>query len=287
MPTAVQGEYDAMLIHRPLYVTYPDMVKRFQAAGAMVICDEDDDLTRIHETKNEIGLMEWVPRAVQAHDIAVTIADGVTVSTEPLKAVYEKLNPNVTVCRNALPAEYLAIRSYLEDDVIRVGWAGITQTHQHDLEWIAPSFEALIRGATFSTIGDGKTPQMLGYYGGPREITEFVASPRELYQTMARADVAFVPLLPCGFNEGKSWLKALEYMTVGVPCVVTDLPEQRLLIDHGVNGFLADTPAHMAGYVQLLVNDPELRHDMARAAKERAAELVIEETAGVWEDAIG
>jgi glycosyltransferase involved in cell wall biosynthesis len=134
-------------------------------------------------------------------------------------------------------------------------------------------------------VGDRKTSRILEHRG-PRELEEFVSSPHALYKWMARADIGIVPLLPCGFNEGKSWLKALEYMTVGVPVVVTDLPEQRLLVTHGVNGFLAKTPEEMASFVQMLVNDPELRQDMARAAHKRAAELTIEKTSRCWEDAI-
>lgn len=285
IPTPVDNEYDAILIHRPLFPTFPDKVKRFQAAGARVIIDEDDDLTKIHQTKNEIGLMEWVPRAVQAHDIAISIADAVTVATEPLKRVYEKLNPNVTVCRNALPQDFSTIRSYLRDGYVRVGWAGITQTHRHDLEWIAPAWPQLSAGTMFSTVGDEKTIRFLEHKG-PYEHDAFQADPRRLYKYMARASVGIVPLLPCEFNEGKSWLKALEYMTLGVPVVATRLPEQELLITHGENGFLADTPEEMADLVQTLVNDPDLREDMSRAAVRRARELTIEETGDVWEHAI-
>lgn len=286
VPTALPGEYDAIVVHRPLFLAFPDKVVKFRKLGTAVLIDEDDDLTRIHQTKNEIGLQEWIPSAVAAHDIAMQIADGVTVSTPQLADVYRKLNSNIFVCRNSLPRDMTAIRFYGRgSDDVRVHWAGITQTHLHDLEWIAPAFEDLMRGALFSTIGDPATPRALGF-SGEWESEPFVADPVELYQHMARADIGIVPLLPCEFNEAKSWLKALEYMTVGVPVVATDLPEQRELITHGVNGFLAKTPEEFADCVQTLVWDRDLREDMGQAARARGKELVIENTVGAWETAL-
>lgn len=286
-PKPVSGEYDAIIIHRPLFLAFPDKVMFYQRAGFKVLIDEDDDLTRIHQTKNRIGLQEWVPSAVAAHDIAMTIADGITVATPGLAEVYRHLNANVHVCHNYLPDEYGGVRWYgrKRDPRVRVHWAGITDTHRHDLEWIAPVFERMLHGAMFSTIGDRRTPNVLGF-GGETEVTEFVSDPLELYQHMARGDIGIVPLLPCEFNEAKSWLKALEYLTVGVPIVATDLPEQRALITHGVDGFLAATPEEFADYVQMLVWDPAMRKTMSEAARKRGKELRIEDHTDEWEDAL-
>lgn len=281
LPKPVYGEYTTVVMHRPLFPAYPNALLRMHEISTKVIVDEDDDLSRIHQTKNEIGLQEWVPAAIDAHDIAMRIADAVTVSTPALQETYSAVNANVHVCRNYLPERYGEIRWYGKRDDVWVGWAGITMTHRHDLEWIAPEFKRLMYGALFHTIGDPKTCRVLGYHG-PAKWEGFQNKPEELYKLMSACDVAIVPLLPCEFNEAKSWLKALEYMTVGVPVVATDLPEQRELITHGENGFLAKTPAEMADYVQLLIRDPELRKLMGKRAAKRAAELTIEKHADEW-----
>lgn len=281
------ADYDMIVIHRPLFRGNLEAVRQYKMAGLRVFIDEDDDLSRIHQTKNEIGLREWVPQAVQMHDFAMSIADGVTVSTPTLAEVYRPLNPNVKVCRNALPERFLRVRKpRLRDGKIRVGWAGIVQTHRHDLEWIAPVANTMLGGTMFTTIGDRNTPRVLKLHGVETETFPFVAEPLALYRTMARADVAIVPLLPNEFNQAKSWLKALEYLTVGVPVVTTKLPEQEKLITHGREGFLASTPEEFAGYVRMLVNDPTLRATMGEAARRRAGELVIERTVGSWLEAI-
>ena len=76
-------------------------------------------------------------------------------------------------------------------------------------------------------------------------------------------------------------------MSVGVPVVATDLPEQRRLIRHGTDGFLASDPFDFAEHVQTLRRDPDLRQEMALRARRRAAELAIEVHGWAWEDALG
>jgi colanic acid/amylovoran biosynthesis glycosyltransferase len=65
---------------------------------------------------------------------------------------------------------------------------------------------------------------------------------------------------------------ALEAMACGLPVVATDAGGMREAIDDGVNGFLVplrDTEA-MADRLVRLANNPELRAEMGRKARDRA-----------------
>lgn len=280
-------EYDVLVVHRPLSMTTPQEIRKFQDHGVTVYVDEDDDLTRLHEVKNRIAEQHWNPQMRVAHEQSMSIADGIIVSTPALAETYVDRNQNIRLCRNYIPRRVQGIRNYgraAHAATVRVSWAGITDTHVHDLEWLRPVAREMLRDAVFVTIGDASTPRTLGVNGLVQEIYPFQTNPMALYKLMARAEIGVVPLLPCGFNESKSWLKALEYMTVGIPVVVTDLPEQRELITHGENGFLARTPQEFAQYVQILVHDAALRGKMAAAAKGRAAQLAIEDHVGQWQE---
>lgn len=283
---APTDNYDAVIMHRPLSKFQPRQLKRYIEAGMKVWVDEDDDLTRVLETDNEIGKMVWTPEAQDMHDWAIENASGLLVSTQPLKDIYGKLNPNVHICRNYVPRWIQNIKFFGRGSQVRVGWAGITMTHAHDLRWLSPFSSLAFRGAIFTTVGDVATMRHLRV-DGDSEWFPFQWEMAALYQLMARADIGIVPLDPMDFNRSKSWLKALEYMTLGKPVVVTNLPEQALLIEQGVQGFLADTPQEFAEYVQLLVHDQGLRETMGRAAKEKAASLAIEKSLGQWEVALG
>lgn len=278
-------EADVVLVHRPLSMSLLRLVERLQARGSKVLVSEDDDLNTVALTGN-VGLAARITRKrLRNHDEAIRAADGLVVTTPRLAKVYGPLAKRTFVVPNYLPARMSRqSRFKVRDGHVRVGWAGIVQTHRADLEWFAPVARQAMRGAMFSTIGDFETKAVLRI---PRcEAFGWAEDISVLYRTMARADVGIVPLAPHRFNEAKSWLKALEYMTVGVPVVATDLSEQRALITHGVDGFLASTPEEFAGYVQTLIHDTALRCSMSTMAAAKAATLTIEQYGYLWEDAL-
>lgn len=282
------GAFDVVMIHRPLSRLRVDQVLAQQQAGALVIVDEDDDLTRLHETGSEEALLAMMVHSAQRnHALSIASADAMTTTTPKLQAVYGEVARRTFVTPNMLPRWVQSVKPIRRDDRVRVGWMGITKTHSVDLEWLRPAAREALAGAVFSTVGDRATIRALGGLAGiPREVHGWEEDPGTLYRRMALVDVGIVPLAPTEFNAAKSWLKALEYQTLGRPVVATDLPEQRALIRHGETGFLASTPQEFAHYVQQLVRDRDLREQMGAAAKSHTATLAIEDRIGVWEEAI-
>lgn len=277
---------DTIVFHRPLMEEALDFIRSYRAAGVRVLVDEDDDLTALPETFDEY-VRDKVKEVTPEHDAAIAVADGLVVTTERLeKVVYGSMARRVFRCPNYMPAWLLDVEPEpVTDNAVRVGWAGITRTHLHDLRWLAPVLPAITERALFSTVGDPETPRVIGqpiceWFGHEFDVKRY-------YEKMARADVGMVPLKPDEpLNWSKSYIKALEYMAFGVPVVAADLPEQRLLIEHGVSGFLSSDPEEFACYVRMLVDDDEARMVMGKAARARAAEFLIDDNIECWMEAL-
>lgn len=283
-PTDV-GPGDVVVIHRPLDGSKLGAIRAYREAGVRVLVSEDDDLTRLHETENP-GKDRL---DLEAHIASIEAADGLIVTTPRLVEVYGGLSPVTYVCPNYLPSWVAACRMHhpmgWRPPAPRIGWAGTLDSHAHDLRYIAPAVPAAGRGAIWSFVGDVRAVALLG-------VRRFVARPftlrlHDLYRYMSDCEVGIVPLAPIAFNLAKSHLKALEYMTVGVPVVASRLPEQEALITHGTDGFLASDPDEFARYVQLLVHDEDLRTEMGHKAAERARAICLENMIGCWLDALG
>jgi len=274
------GQADLVIRHRPTDLDDVAAVQAHRDAGAVVLIDEDDELSALPP---EHG---WQPNPVclLRHDQCIEVSDGLTVSTQRLKTVYGPLAPRCWMIPNALPARVAGYGGEpLRDGKVRIGWAGIVKTHRHDLHWLAPAAGAMIQGAVFTTIGDHRTWETLGLRGRIDKIFGFAFDEAEYYRGMSRADIGLVPLLPCDFNRSKSALKALEYATLGKPVVATDLPEQRRVVRDGETGFLVRTPEDFAAAVQELVHNVRLRERMGKAAHEHAATMTLELRIGAWE----
>jgi glycosyltransferase involved in cell wall biosynthesis len=218
------------------------------------------------------------------HDEAIEQADGLVVSTPRLIEVYGHLNPSHWVCRNYLPAAVGDIRSYLGRGArpVTVGWTGTMAVHEHDLLWLRPHAKRALAGCALQIVGDIKCFGALDadatWHHHPYQDDIYA-----LYSLMSRCDIGIVPLEPIAFNLSKSWLKAIEFMSVGVPVVATNLPEQAALIDDGVNGFLVDEPAEFADRVQWLATHPVERAEFGVAARKKAQTLALEQHVAEWD----
>jgi hypothetical protein len=105
-------------------------------------------------------------------------------------------------------------------------------------------------------------------------------------------DIAIAPLEDTPFNQAKSSIKFLEYSALGFPGVYSRVLPYETVIQMGVNGFLAATPAEWEAHLAALVESPELRRSIASAAQDTARRdgLLSRYAAGwqaAWQEAAG
>jgi glycosyltransferase involved in cell wall biosynthesis len=97
----------------------------------------------------------------------------------------------------------------------------------------------------------------------------------ELEPWLSNALLSVAPLSACSRNveQGCAPLKILESLAAGVPVVASDLPPVREIVTDGVEGRLVapDRPAELARAIRVLLHFPQIRAEMAAAARERAA----------------
>lgn len=86
-------------------------------------------------------------------------------------------------------------------------------------------------------------------------------------------------------NTVENWPRiGFEAMLSGKPLVVDNRGGWKNMIEHGVTGFLCDTPKDFVYYASKLANEYELREDIAYEAAERAANMSsIERSRESWE----
>ena len=129
---------------------------------------------------------------------------------------------------------------------------------------LAPLFEQLRRQGKgrFTAIGIDAQLLELPMASVPWSEDTEVAS----LQTL---DVGIMPLLDGPFERGKCGYKLIQYMACGLPVVASPVGVNRQIVEHGVNGFLAETPAQWADALQTLLADPGATQRMGQAGRRK------------------
>jgi glycosyltransferase involved in cell wall biosynthesis len=91
----------------------------------------------------------------------------------------------------------------------------------------------------------------------------------ELFNT---CDVGVYPLADDEWSKGKCGFKAIEFMACGVPVVAAAVGVNKEIVQDGVNGFLAATPAEWIDKLGRLLADPDLRRRFAVAGRRTVEE---------------
>ena len=86
---------------------------------------------------------------------------------------------------------------------------------------------------------------------------------------MRDMDVGIMPLPDTPWMRGKCGYKLIQYMASGLPVVASPVGVNTEIVDHGVNGFLANTADEWRSALETLIGDPELRRRMGRAGREK------------------
>ena len=83
-----------------------------------------------------------------------------------------------------------------------------------------------------------------------------------------KIDIGIYPLLDNNWVLGKSGLKAIQYMSIGIPTVATNVGTSSDIITHMENGILVDTENDWLKHLSLLIMNPELRKKIGSKARQ-------------------
>lgn len=87
--------------------------------------------------------------------------------------------------------------------------------------------------------------------------------------SIASLDIGIMPLLDGAFERGKCGYKLIQYMACGLPIVASPVGVNRQIVEHGVNGFLAETLEQWEHALQTLLSDAGLRQRMGQAGRQK------------------
>jgi len=187
----------------------------------------------------------------------------VTVGNNFLKAFAVRYSNNVVLLPTVVNTETVHGKMQQQEvPVPAVGWTGSFSTLIY-LDSLIPVLQRLQEKIdfTFIVIAD-KDPVL------PLKNYQFVPWNKTTEtEDLLRFHVGLMPLTDDDITRGKCGFKAIQYMALGIPALVSPVGANIEIVDDGVNGFICHTPQEWKDRILQLLSEPQLRKQLGAAAR--------------------
>ncbi len=257
-------QYDLLYVF--LWVTpfgYPMMERLYVAINPNMVYDIDDAIFMKAESVVNRS-MDFI-RGRSKPFFLMKKAKHVIACTPFLTEVALTYNSNVTDISSTINTEsYLPVNPYSNNHKPVLGWSGSHSTSPF-LYLLKDMLLALNEQQPFKLIVMGDA----SFHIEGIDMEALPWSVENEVPTLQRFDIGLYPLpLDNKWVLGKSGLKALQYMAVGLPVVATAIGANYRIIEHGKTGFLVKTKEEWITQLIALMNDPSLRKKIGLAARD-------------------
>jgi glycosyltransferase involved in cell wall biosynthesis len=260
--------YDAVFLQREGALIGPAWSERvLRVRQPALVYDFDDAiyLPYVSPTNRHLSYLKfpWKTRAL------CRLARAVVAGNDHLAAYASRYNDRVSVVPSTVSLrEYQPRPLPPADRVPVVGWTGSHSSVPY-LDVVREALQALRRRRPFRLL-------IVGVEGFEIPGIEVECRPwsaasevRDLWDM----DVGLMPLPDEPWARGKCGMKAIQYMGVGIPAVVSPVGANREIVRDGTTGFHAATTGEWVEKLERLLADVDLRQRLGRAAREHVRAL--------------
>ncbi|CAN5417258.1 N/A [soil metagenome] len=253
---AVPG-YDFVFIHREAAPIGPPIIEWIIAKvlRKKIIYDFDDAiwLPNTSVENKLIARFKWHSKVNSVCHWSYRVSCGNSFLAEYAR----QFNKNIIINATTIDTDNLhnpdRYRTIKETEKIVIGWTGTHSTMSY-LTPMLPVIESLWKKYSHLEllIISDKDPNQ------PYPFIKFLpwAKGSEILDLM-KMDIGIMPLTADEWSRGKCGFKALQYMSLMKPAIVSPTGVNSTIIDHNVNGFLSTTPEEWFALLEYLINHPE------------------------------
>jgi glycosyltransferase involved in cell wall biosynthesis len=256
------NEFDLVYLFREAALLGPPWFERKIArSGVPMVFDFDDAIFVAYRSPSN-GYLSYLKFPQKTAEIC-RISAHVMPGNEYLAEYSRRFNPNVTVIPTTIDTEkYQMIDRTEDEESLTIGWTGSYSTVQH-LDTIRDALQELAKTETLRLRVIGTPAYELD--GVNVEAMQW-CSETEI-DDLRGVDIGIMPLPDDQWSKGKCGLKALQYMALGVPTVCSPVGVNSTIIQHGENGFIAETKDEWVAILKKLLHDTELRRRSGKAGR--------------------
>ena len=257
--------YDRIFIHREVYPVGPQLVEFVLARvyEKKIIYDFDDAIWLPNYAANN-AKFAFVKSYGHVKKLC-KYAYRLSVGNQFLADYGKQFNSNVTINPTTIDTQNLHNRSKNQDsEEFVIGWTGTHSTLRYLAEMV-PLFQKLEKefDYTLLVISD-KDPKF------PLKSFEYVHWKKETeIDDLLRFNIGLMPLSMDKWANGKCGFKALQYMSLGVPAMVSPVGVNTEIVDHNVNGYICDSIDDWEKTLRSILSDKQKVKEVSKNSRKK------------------
>jgi len=200
----------------------------------------------------------------------IKISSHVIVCNEYLASYAEKYSKNVSIIHTSVDTDKFKPINKEKKENIVIGWIGSHSTAKYlsDLRDVFLKLSAKYK-FTVKIIGAGE-----GYdFKIPGvNVVQLDWSLKDEIAQLQSFDIGIYPLPDDEWTKGKTGFKTIQYMSVGVPCVVSNIGANIDIVEDGKNGFLCTNKKEWIDKISYLIENADTRYKIGQAGRRTVQE---------------
>jgi len=258
------GSFDIVYIHLWVTPLGPPLFEKLIRKLSSKIIFDIDDLVYLKDMKSDVNPLVSKLKGSEKPIFLMKNADHVITCTPYLDSFVRGLNPHTTDISSTVDTDqYKARQDYaIKEEKVILGWSGSLSTakYLHVLDNVLKKLKEKI-DFKLLVMGD----ENFRIEGVDVEAYNW-SKEREL-ATISRFDIGLYPLPDEEWVYGKSSLKAIQYMAMGIPTAASAVGTNFRVIEDGVSGLLIKNDEEWVDKIIVLVNNLEIRKSIGKSAR--------------------
>lgn len=256
------SDFDAVYLYNEAAMVGPPIFEYLIKRAKTPLIFDFDDAIFLPSAGSANGLFRLLKFPWKTRTIC-RLASHVIVGNLYLADYVRQFNERVTVVPSTVDLErYKIARRTHENTSPIVGWSGSFSTLPY-LKSLAGALRKLAREERFRL-------RVIGAEGLRIEGVEVESVPWRSATEVAdlsSIDIGIMPLPDNEWTRGKCGMKALQYMSLGIPAVCSPVGVNSSIIKDGENGFVASTEEEWVERLTRLLRSPSLRARLGTAGR--------------------
>ena len=222
-----------------------EFLLNLRRSKARLIYDIDDNLIHMYDHSKE----EIFKDKIEIVKLFLRFSDEVWVSTYKLKTAFSLYSSNIKIVENSSFTKPNVCRGFKKKQPLSFLYMG-TYTHHDDLMLVIDAFKLLSdEGFTFKLTLIGVTSVALNYKWleiiYPPESVEAYPDFIIWLKSIPMFDIGIAPLINNEFNSCKSFIKFIDYTSINLVTIASNIDVYSSIIRHASNGFLVSNKVEL------------------------------------------